>query len=238
MPKSRPRASTPASKFVKQDLAERLRGEILAGHLVPGQRIIESFWAGRFGVAQTSVREAINLLIAAGFVTKATGRSARVTKYDQADIAEIYDLRGAIEGLAGRLAAQRGADMTALHKTVGEMQSAIRAGDMQKLLDADMRFHLELCECSGNRYLSAQARALLLPLFAFVAIRAGHTGQKAGAWEADLARHRRIAELIEEGDPAAAEFAIRGALRRFADRATQIWEEPQPALAVAPASRR
>src|SRR5580692_12491353 len=87
------------SQLIKQSLAENLKQEIIKGRLAPGQRIVEGFWAKKFGVAQTSVREAINLLISEGFATKASGRSARVTSYSEADIAQIYELRGALEGL-------------------------------------------------------------------------------------------------------------------------------------------
>ncbi len=82
-----------SSLLIKQSLAAKLREEIIGGHLAPGQRIIEGHWARKFGVAQTSVREAINLLISEGFATKASGRSARVTSYSEADIAQIYELR-------------------------------------------------------------------------------------------------------------------------------------------------
>ena len=99
-------AQSDASLLIKQSLAAKLREEIIAGHLAPGQRIIEGHWARKFGVAQTSVREAINLLISEGFATKASGRSARVTFYTEADIAQIYELRGALEGLAARLTTQ------------------------------------------------------------------------------------------------------------------------------------
>src|ERR1035438_9832846 len=115
-----------SSLLIKQTLAERLREEIIHGRLAPGQRIIEGGWARRFGVAQTSVREAINLLIAEGFVTKASGRSARVTCYSEGDIAQIYELRGALEGLAARLAAQSKVDLTPLDRSeehTSELQS-------------------------------------------------------------------------------------------------------------------
>ncbi len=201
-----------------------LRAEIVAGNLVPGQRIVESFWASRFGVAQISVREAINLLISDGFVTKATGRSARVTSYSKIDIAEIYEVRGALEGLAARLATERKADTQPLRQYVVEMQSSIAKGDMRRLLDADMQFHLQLCELSGNSTLAAYSRTLLVPLFAFVSMRVALIHQEPQAWKADIIRHKRVLELIEEGDPASAEFAVRAALSRFAQRARDIWE--------------
>src|SRR5579863_7304941 len=95
-----------ASGLIKDHLSNKLRAEILSGSLKPGERIVEGRWAAKFGVAQASIREAINILAQAGFVTKAPGRSARVIHLSKTDVAHIYQLRGAIEGLAARLAAE------------------------------------------------------------------------------------------------------------------------------------
>ena len=216
-----------ASLLIKQTLAAKLREEIIAGHLAPGQRIIEGHWARKFGVAQTSVREAINLLISEGFATKASGRSARVTSYSESDIAQIYELRGALEGLAARLTAQRLPDLAPLETTLKELRKAAKGEDIRKLIEADLNFHLRLCELSGNRFLYTQIRTLLVPLFAFVAMRVVQSHQTAQAWESDLDRHKRIIELIREGDAFAAEFAVRGAMQQFAVRAYEIWERKE-----------
>jgi DNA-binding GntR family transcriptional regulator len=214
-----------SSLLIKQTLAKKLREEIIRGRLAPGQRIIEGSWARTFGVAQTSVREAINLLIGEGFVTKASGRSARVTSYTEADVAQIYELRGALEGLAARLAAQRRVDLTPLQEALKEMRKATRTGEIRRLIEADLHFHLCLCELSGNSFLYAQIRTLLVPLFAFVSMRAVQVHLTAKAWESDLSRHKRIIELIREGDPAAAEFIVRATMQQFAARAYGVWQE-------------
>jgi len=220
-------AQSDASLLIKQSLAAKLREEIIAGHLAPGQRIIEGYWARKFGVAQTSVREAINLLISEGFATKASGRSARVTSYTEADIAQIYELRGALEGLAARLTTQSQPDLEPLDTALRELRKATKGGDIRRLIETDLNFHLRLCELSGNRFLYAQIRTLLIPLFAFVAMRVVQSHQTAEAWESDLDRHKRIIELIREGDALAAEFAVRGAMQQFATRAYEIWQKKE-----------
>jgi len=220
-------APNDASLLIKQSLAAKLREEIIEGHLAPGQRIIEGFWARKFGVAQTSVREAINLLISEGFATKASGRSARVTSYTEADIAQIYELRGALEGLAARLTTQRQPDLEPLETSLKELRKATKSGDIRRLIETDLHFHLRLCELSGNRFLYAQIRTLLVPLFAFVAMRVVQSHQTPQAWESDLDRHKRIIELIQEGDAFAAEFVVRGAMRQFAVRAYEIWQRKE-----------
>jgi DNA-binding GntR family transcriptional regulator len=211
--------------LVKQSLAAKLKEEILQNNLAPGQRIVEGYWAKHFGSAQTSVREAINLLIAEGFATKASGRSARVTSYSEADITQIYELRTALEGFAARLAAERQPDLGPLETALQEMCEAARRGETRKVIEADLNFHLKLCELCGNQLLYAQIRTLLVPLFAFVSMRASQNHQSAQAWESDLHRHKRIIEFIREGDPAAAEFTMRATMQHFAARAFAIWQK-------------
>jgi DNA-binding GntR family transcriptional regulator len=56
--------------LLKHTRAERLRAEIVKGVLRPGEKIVEGVWGRTFGVSQSSIREAINILAKDGFVTK------------------------------------------------------------------------------------------------------------------------------------------------------------------------
>src|SRR4051812_47608890 len=146
------KTSLPTGGLVKNTLAERLRREILIGNLKPGERIVEGKWAARFGVAQASIREAINILLQAGFVTKASGRSARVIHLSEIDVSRIYELRGAIEGLAARTAAREARSLSTLQAAMDSMRTSAKAGDREGLIDGDLLFHLELCNLSGNTF--------------------------------------------------------------------------------------
>jgi DNA-binding GntR family transcriptional regulator len=79
------------------------------------------------------------MLAQEGFVSKASGRSARVVSLSEDDVLRLYELRGALEGLAGRLATERGADTTGLQETVNMMRYAAKADQAPQLLDADRR---------------------------------------------------------------------------------------------------
>lgn len=211
--------------LVKDALAQRLRGEILSGSLLPGARIVEGKWAATFGVAQGSIREAINILAQEGFVSKAAGRSARVIHLTERDVTHIYALRGALEGLAVRLAAQGGGDFSVLQAAVDGMRLAAKAGDLDTLLDCDALFHRELCEFSGNSYLIEHARRILLPFFAFVRMRVAASGQTTSAWDRDLEAHQRILDLLREGEGEVAEQYVKHAMDRFAKTAYANWEK-------------
>ena len=218
-------SALPTDGLVKHNLAERLRQEILSGALQPGTRIVEGKWAAKFGVAQGSIREAINILAQAGFVSKAAGRSARVIHLSEGDVAHIYQLRGAIEGLAARLAASTNADLKVLQATVDVMRESAAANNLDGLLDCDMLYHLELCELSRNPYIIEHARRILLPFFAFVRMRVSASGQETSAWDRDLEAHQRIIDLLREGEGEVAELYVRKAMERFAKTAYDNWEK-------------
>ncbi len=225
------RSNTPDSAkpttvgLVKHNLADKLRKEILNGTLQPGTRIVEAKWASRYGVAQASIREAINILSQAGFVAKTAGRSARVIHLSEDDVAQIYQLRSVIEGLAARLAVESRANLNGLQAAMDVMRESAEARNCEALLDCDLLYHLELCELSGNRYLIEHAQRILLPFFAFVRMRVCTNGQNSSAWDRDLEAHQRIIDLLREGEAEVAEQYVKRAMERFAKTAYDNWEK-------------
>lgn len=219
-------SSTPsAERLLKQNIADLLRTEIMNGVLRPGGRIVEGTWAAKFGVAQASIREAINILAQEGFVTKQSGRSARVVHLSHQDVIQLYQLRGALEGLAASLAASTQPDLSPLQFAVDGMREAATEGHREALLDCDLQFHLHLCEAAGNPFLLEHARRVLLPFFAFVRMRVAASHQEASLWSKDLEAHQRIVDLIREGEGDVSRQYVNRAMERFAKTACAHWEK-------------
>src|SRR6267143_4013153 len=210
--------------LVKDDLADRLRTEIIKGALPRGMRIVEGKWAQKFGVAQGSIREAINILALEGFVNKESGRSARVVHLTEKDVAQLYELRGALEGLAARLAVEMRPDLSKIQSAVDSMRQASTEGNCEALLQHDLQFHLRLCELSGNPFIVEQSRRLLVPFFAFVRMRVATSGQTTSPWDKDLEAHQRIIDLLREGEDDVAELYVKRAMARFAKNAYDNWQ--------------
>jgi DNA-binding GntR family transcriptional regulator len=233
-------AKTPTTKSgsrVKERLAHSLRAAILSGRLAPGQRVVEGLWSRKFSVAQASVREAINLLIAEGFLLKGIGRSARVVQYSEHDIERVYQVRAALEGLAASLACTSRADLSPITAALHSMVSAAKRRDMRALVAGDLRYHLCLAEASGNPLLADILRRLLTPLFAFALLRALKRRQGPDAWTRDIPSHRRMIEIIQEGDPLVAQHYVQHSVRGFAASAYSIWETSSAAADI-PKKRR
>jgi DNA-binding GntR family transcriptional regulator len=217
---------TPSTeRLLKQNIADLLRTEIMNGALRPGGRIVEGTWAAKFGVAQASIREAINILAQEGFVTKQSGRSARVVNLSHQDVIQLYQLRGALEGLAASLAASLQPDLSPLQFAVDGMREAASAGHREALLDCDLQFHLHLCEAAGNPFLLEHARRVLLPFFAFVRMRVAASHQETSLWSKDLEVHQRIIDLIREGEGDITRQYVNRSMERFAKTACAHWEK-------------
>ncbi len=212
-------------RLLKQNIADLLRTEIMKGVLQPGGRIVEGTWAATFGVAQASIREAINILAQEGFVTKQSGRSARVVHLSHQDVLQLYQLRGALEGLAASLAASIQPDLSPLQFAVDGMREAATAGHREALLDCDLQFHLHLCEAAGNPFLLEHARRVLLPFFAFVRMRVAASHQETSLWSKDLEAHQRIIDLVREGEGDVSRQYVNKAMERFAKTACAHWEK-------------
>jgi DNA-binding GntR family transcriptional regulator len=211
------------SALIKQNLAEQLRQEILNGRIAPGDRIVEGAWARKFGVAQSSVREALNILVAEGFVQKGHGRSARVVRLSEQDVLHMYQIRAVLEGLAARLTVQMNLPVDDMESALAEMEEAAQRDDLRHTIDCLIRFHLALCSKPGNGLLIEQAKRILIPLFAFTLMRAVARGLTAEPWRQGLAAHRQMLDAIRSGDPFFAEQMAVRAIHGFMDLAIRIW---------------
>jgi DNA-binding GntR family transcriptional regulator len=228
--------------LVKERLASQLRAEILSGRLSPGERIVEGRWARQLGAAQASVREALNILAAEGFVQKGHGHSACVIQLSASDVRQLYVVRAALESTAARLVAEQRVDLRPLEDVQGEIHEALAGGDLRTILDRVMQFHLKLCKLSGNSYLMEAAERLVVPLFAFTLMRALAYGVGPQPWIENAEIRQRILTALGSGDPFFAEQYVRRAILSFGEAAEQVWlrrdEESSPKRRARKASPR
>jgi DNA-binding GntR family transcriptional regulator len=214
---------TSSEELLKDGLAGRFLAEIVNGSLSPGERIVERVWAQKFGVAQASIREAINILEKDGFVTKESGQSARVINLSEKDVVQLYQVRGALEGLAAYQAALSRPDVSELNSIVMRMRTAAAENDADELVDSDLKFHLQLCKLADNPHLEEHAVRILLPFFAFFRLRLSASKQGVSTWDKDVEAHQKIVDLIAEGEAELAEHYVRKAIGRFTNTANKNW---------------
>ena len=209
--------------LLKQSLATRLRDEILQGRIAPGQKVIEGRLARHFGVAQLSIREALNILATEGFVTKRHGRSARVLSLTETDIIHIYQVRGALEGLAARMIAERKLPLQDIESAMSAIQDAVASNDPLRVVDNVQRFHLCILEKPGNPLLLESGKRLIVPLFAFTRMRVQAKNLDASPWVPEVSNHQRILDALRMGDPHLAEQTVVHITSLFLKAALAVW---------------
>lgn len=177
-----------------------------AGLYKPGDRLVESELADRFGVSRTPVREALQRLETQSMLTR-DGRSLIVASLDHNQLAELYAVRTELEGLAARLAARHATDeeVRVLRSMVDE-DKALLGGDPRMLSRANKRFHKQIHLASHNRFLVQQ----LDLVHRSMALMATTSFAAEGRDAVGLAEHDAIVAAIEARNGEAAYQALRG----------------------------
>ena len=208
--------------LVKDNLAAHLREEIISGRLAPGEKIVEVKWAKVLKISQTSVREALNILLAEGFIQKGSGRTAQVTLLSDEDVAHSYELRAVLEGYAARIVAQKKPDLGELEQMLADMRSAIECKNLKAFYERDLQFHVVLAEKTGNRMLVQAIKRIILPLFAFVVIRVQGARTEEKQWIRSLDQHRRIIDALKTHDPVFAERLVAQTVSTFLEETKEV----------------
>lgn len=208
--------------LVKDNLAAYFREEIICGRLRPGEKVVEVSWAKVLGVSQTSVREALNILSAEGFVQKGSGRTAQVTLLSDQDVLHSYELRAVLEGYVARVLAQTKLDFSELDQSLADMRSALDCNNLKAFYERDLQFHVLLAEKTGNTMLVQAIKRIILPLFAFVVIRVQGARNEKEEWIRSLDQHRRIIDAIRTGDPVFAERLVSHTISAFFDETQSV----------------
>ncbi|MEO0357948.1 MAG: GntR family transcriptional regulator, partial [Pseudomonadota bacterium] len=140
---------------VNKDAYGLIFDAIDVGVYKPGDRLVESELADRFGVSRTPIREALQRLETQSLLTR-DGRSLIVASLDHNQMAELYVVRTELEGLAARLAAQHATseEIKVLQEMVDDDRAIVT--DPAALAQSNRRFHKRLHLASHNRFLVQQ----------------------------------------------------------------------------------
>jgi len=192
------------TKQAQKDAYDLILDAIDTGIYGPGDRLVESELADRFGVSRTPIREALQRLETQSMLTR-TGRSLIVSSLDHNQLAELYVVRAELEGLAARLAAQHASpeEVRVLHSMVDHDMALV--DEPGRLSRANRRFHKQIHLASHNRYLIDQLGLVhrSMALLATTSLAADGRGVMA------LEEHRAIVQAIEAGDGDGASLALK-----------------------------
>jgi GntR family transcriptional regulator, vanillate catabolism transcriptional regulator len=209
-----------AAAASETSVQQRLRELILAGQLQGGARLTEQSMVQLLGVSRTPIRAALIRLEDEGLLQQLANGGFAVRLFSEADVADAIELRGCVEGLAARLAAERGCSSSCLAEggqCLLEIDQILRASslnehDFARYVQLNAQFHRWLGQLAGSAVVTRELmRVCSLPF----ASPSGFVGvQAASAQARDMLviaqdQHRQVLQAISKREGARAESIMR-----------------------------
>ncbi|TFY96395.1 GntR family transcriptional regulator [Ramlibacter rhizophilus] len=198
----------------------RLRELVLAGELAPGARIAELAIVERLGMSRTPIRAALMRLEQEGLLESLPNGGYAVRTFSERDVIDAIELRGTVEGLAARMAAERGVPSVVLAEAracIEGIDTLLRGAVLDdeafhRYVALNARFHQLLAEMAGSGTLARELeRVVRLPFAspsAFVVLQAD-SPQARDMLVVAQDQHRQVLEAIEQRAGSRAEAIMR-----------------------------
>lgn len=225
---------------------QRLRDLILSGEVEPGSRITELALAERLGVSRTPVRAALQRLESEGLLdAMPNGRGYRLRQFSKADIWDAIEIHATMEGLAARLAAERGVppELMAQAQTLlagidGLLDAPLTPPAFTGYMASNERFHALIGRMSGSPMVMRQLdRSCHHPFAApgtFLLAQA-HLPEARGELRRAQDQHHAILDAIQRREGARVEALVREHARLFGRNLLRV-VKLQQALKLVPGS--
>jgi GntR family transcriptional regulator of vanillate catabolism len=219
----------------------QLRELILSGELAGGTRIAELTLVQRLGVSRTPVRAALLRLEQEGLLEALPNGGYALKTFTERDISESIELRGTLEGLSARLAAERGAPPALLAQArvcldaIDVFLQATTLSDeaFSNYVRLNAQFHTLLCGMAGSAVIAKQLeRVISLPFASpssFVLAQANSLAARDMLVVAQD-QHRQVLEAIEQREGSRAEGLMREHSRLAQRNLREVASNRQPHL--------
>lgn len=180
---------------------------IISGELSAGDRINESALAKRLGVSRGPIREACRSMEQAGLLVSVVNQGVFVREMSLDEARDLYEVRGALSGLVGRLVAERASEETLnrLENLVSGMDSAAEEKSVGDYFKLNLQFHDLLVESAENPALKESYRAIINQIHLY----RRHGLVQEGNLKVSNDEHRAIVDAVSRRDADAAEAAMR-----------------------------
>lgn len=215
----------PVPQIEVPSLAEKafhiLESAVWRGELKPGDRLYDHRLAAELGISRSPVREALKRLEHCGLIRVVARRGTYVAQLTAEEVADLMEVREALEGLAARRAACRMAS-EAVQEMRGELEAIRRRAQEVGLSEYPREgrdFHQWVVEGAGSPRLSALMRGIAGQV-RLIRFRSGADPVRAVA---ALSEHEQILEGIAQRDADLAEARMRSHIRAARDHILTVW---------------
>jgi len=140
-------------ELLSQKVYRVLKEAIIKGFLEPGTKLLENKVAEKMQVSRTPIREAMQKLVAEGFVKTTPNQTMVVTEVSPGDVKEVLQIRGVLEGLAASIAAKKinRQEIDELENVVAQMSLYVTKKDLSSYCQVDDEFHDHILNICGNK---------------------------------------------------------------------------------------
>ena len=217
-----------AQPTLVEQVVNAIVSEIVDGELPSNSRLIQDELARAYGVSRQPVQQALLLLRDRGLVREAPGRGLIVSPIDPDFVRKLYEVRAMLDGLAARLAAERGAERAKIEGPayLDAGRAAVASGSLNEQIEADMNFHAFINALSENSLIGETTA----PHWPYLRRVMGEVlRDDAQMPQTILAEHVAILDAIIAGDGAHAEMLSRDHISRAAKIFVQRLQAQQAA---------
>ena len=209
------------STVVRHEIERR----ILAGVILPGEKLNEEALAADMRVSRGPVREAFRALEQAGLVRTEKNRGVFVRSLTHFEADELYEVRAGLDALIGRLAAERctPAQVEALRHLLRDMEKAARKRNVDEYYPLNVRFHDLLAQFTGNATLLATYRRLVNELHLY---RRETLEHGPDSFPTSTHEHLAIVEAVSRGDAEKASRLLHDHAMESRERLHRTLERP------------
>ncbi len=189
---------------------EEIERALVSGEIPLGSRLGEEQLSRRFGVSRGPMREALRRLEGRGLVVRLPHAGVRVVQLSRQDMAELYEVRACLEGLACRLAAR-----TMTEAGFDRLDAMLRQHREMEALQADQSYHQEYGELDFHFVLAQQCgsrrveQLLCRDLYSIMRLFRFRTGRAPGRPLQAFVDHERILQALRQRDGEMAELLMR-----------------------------
>ena len=191
-----------------------LRQQIIRREIPPGARLSENILSHRWKVSRTPIREVLKRLESENLVTSQSHKGFVVNQITFEDIEQLYPIRIALEGLAGRLATRRIAGdsqkLKALERLCNDMERLCDKGDIEAYVKKNNEFHFTIWHSCGNRWLIKVLENLSSQVDRFI-VRALYVPRRI---DKSVQEHKEIYEKLSRSNEKGVEKAIQNNHKR------------------------
>jgi GntR family transcriptional regulator, trigonelline degradation regulator len=218
------------SKTLRELALDKMRDAIFSGHFRPGDRLVERDLCAQLGVSRTIVREVLRHLESEGLVTNLASKGPMVAHLGVDEARQIYEIRGALEGMAARLCAEKhdAATVERLEVALQAIRDGYVRADMADVLSHTTEFYKTL--------FTSIERHIAWDVVKLMTVRINHlrsmTIKTEGRAVEGPAQMQKMVNAIRSGDGVAAEQAAIEHVRRASQIAQAVLEQRQGGKAL------